>query len=130
MAGRLRGCWYRHVQVASSGVTDYMRGRRVSIAGALCSSGKADLASEARVAVGHADSCSLMMRVNVFEPVFFTQLHNDVRIGIPHDRENVIDTFGRNPFRKRPAQGRLATNSSDHNANAPRQSGSRWSSVL
>ena len=40
--------------------------------------------------VRHADCGSFMMRVNVFEPVFFTQLHNDVLVGITHDRENVI----------------------------------------
>jgi hypothetical protein len=62
---------------------------------------KTDLAGEARIAVRHADGRRLMMRVNVFEPVFFTQFDNDVLVGIAHDCENMIDAFSRNPFRKR-----------------------------
>jgi len=32
--------------------------------------------------------------MNKFEPMLFAQFHNDVLIGIAHDRENVIDALG------------------------------------
>jgi hypothetical protein len=57
--------------------------------------GKAYLAGETRIAVRHADGGSLMMCVNVFETVLFTQFDNNVLIGVAHDRENVIDALGR-----------------------------------
>ena len=51
---------------------------------------------------GTAHGCgNPMMRVNVFEPVRFTQLRNDVLVGIAHDRENVFDAFSRNRGRER-----------------------------
>ena len=57
--------------------------------------GKADLAGKARIAVRHADGGSLMVGMNEFEPVLFTQLDNDFLIGIADHSENAIDTFSR-----------------------------------
>lgn len=71
------------------------RTRGVGVAGTLRGGAKTDLAGEARIAVRHADGGSLMMRVNVFEPVLLTQLHDDVLVGVAHDRENVIDALSR-----------------------------------
>jgi hypothetical protein len=69
---------------------------RVGVPGPLRGGAKADLAGEARIAVCHADGRSLMMGVDVFEPVLLAQLHDDVLVGIAHDRKNVIDAFSRN----------------------------------
>jgi hypothetical protein len=41
-------------------------------------------------------AAALMVGVNVCEPVLFTQLDNDVLVGVAHDGENVIDTLSRN----------------------------------
>jgi hypothetical protein len=57
---------------------------------------KTDLAGEARIAIRHAAGGGLMMGMNIFEPVLFTQLHNDVLVGIAHDGENVSNVFSRN----------------------------------
>jgi hypothetical protein len=75
--------------------SDNKRARRIGVAGALRSGAKADLAGEARITVGRADSRRLMVGLNVFEPVLFAQLHND-GVGIARYRENVIDAFSRN----------------------------------
>ena len=72
------------------------RVRGVGIAGPLRGGAEADLAGEARIAVRHADGGSLMMSMNVSEPMLFAQLDNDVLVGVAHDRENVIDAFSRN----------------------------------
>jgi hypothetical protein len=72
------------------------RARGIGIPGPLRSGAKTDLAGETRIAVRHADGSSLMMRVNVFEAVFFTQLYDHILVGVAHDRENVIDAFSRN----------------------------------
>jgi hypothetical protein len=69
--------------------------------GLLRGRGKADFARKPRIAVGHADGATLMMRVNTFEPVLFAQFHNYVLIGIAHDRKNVIDALSRNRRRNR-----------------------------
>jgi hypothetical protein len=60
-----------------------------------------DFARKARIAVRHADGTTLMMSVNEFEPVFFTQLDNYVLIGIAHDREKMIDALSCNRRRNR-----------------------------
>jgi hypothetical protein len=74
---------------------------RVGVPGSLRGGAKPDLAGEARITVRHADGGSLMMGMNVCETVLFAQLHNDVLVGVAHDRENVIDVLSCNRGRKR-----------------------------
>jgi hypothetical protein len=62
----------------------------------LGSTSETNFARKARIAVRHADGTTLVMSVNEFEPVLFTQFDNYVLIGIPHDRKKVIDTLSRN----------------------------------
>ena len=75
--------------------------RCVGIARALRGASETDFARKARIAVRHADGTTLMMSVNEFEPVLFTQLDNYVLIGIAHDREKMIDALSCNRRRKR-----------------------------
>src|SRR6476620_3539377 len=75
--------------------------RCVGIARALRGASETDFARKARIAVCHADGTTLMMSVNEFEPVLFTQLDNYVLIGIAHDREKMIDALSCNRRRKR-----------------------------
>ena len=59
------------------------RSRCVGIARALGSTSETNFARKARIAVRHADGTTLVMSVNEFEPVLFTQFDNYVLIGIP-----------------------------------------------
>jgi hypothetical protein len=112
---RRPGCEHRHgvlvdhalriVRIALRGVTGQHQYRRsmqpganertggVGIARALRGGAKTDLAGEARIAVRHAHGSSLMMGMDVFEPVLLTQLYDDVLVGVTHHRENVIDAL-------------------------------------
>src|SRR4029079_3408110 len=75
--------------------------RCVGIARALRGAGETDFARKARITVRHADGTTLMMSVNEFEPVLFTQLDNYVLVGIAHGREKMIDALSCNRRRKR-----------------------------